>query len=162
MTCLVDSDHHSGRNPCHPAGESRKPYLRVEFDRRLKLEFHRSKITSDAGVLAHREMADVLGLTDLRGAALSDLRRGKNTRHLLMGLDPEAPKPPDSKATPRACRRAPSEPDTYHCNCRSIVQSAPQHQEAAMQFLDQGPSRLRQPKLLPSSASKRWYPGNLG
>ena len=27
-----------------------------------------------------------LGLTDLGGAALSDLRRGKNTRHLLTGL----------------------------------------------------------------------------
>jgi len=34
--------------------------------------------------------------------------------------------------------------------------------EAAMQFLDQGCSRLRQPKVLPSSASRRWYLGNLG
>ena len=79
--------HHRDRsNPSHPAGDSRKLPLRVDFDRRLKLEFLGSKITSDAGLLAYRELDDVLGLTDLAGAALSDLRRGKNTRHLLTGL----------------------------------------------------------------------------
>jgi hypothetical protein len=78
--------HRDGPNPSHPAGESRKPHLRVDFDRRLKLEFHGSKITSDAGLLAYRELDEVLGLTDLGGAALSDLRRGKNRRHLLTGL----------------------------------------------------------------------------
>ena len=40
------------------AGDSRKLPLRVDFDRRLKLEFLGSKITSDAGLLN-----DVLGLT---------------------------------------------------------------------------------------------------
>jgi Transposase DDE domain group 1 len=73
-------------NPPHPAGDSRKPHLRVAFDRRLKLEFHGSKITSDGGLLAYRELDAVLGLTDHAGAALSDLRRGKNRRHLLTGL----------------------------------------------------------------------------
>ncbi len=70
----------------HPAGDSEKPHLWVDFDRRLKLEFHGSKITSDAGLLAYRELDEVLGLTNLGGSALSDLRRGKNTRHLLTGL----------------------------------------------------------------------------
>ena len=70
----------------HPAGESDDGALRVDFDRRLKLEFHGSRITSDAGLLVYRELDDALGLTDLAGAALSDSRRGKNTRHPLTGL----------------------------------------------------------------------------
>ena len=70
----------------HPAGESDDGSLRVDFDRRLKLEFHGSRITSDAGMLAYRELDDALGLTDLAGSALSECRRGKNTRHLLTGL----------------------------------------------------------------------------
>src|SRR5664280_1724413 len=70
----------------HPAGEADDGSLRVDFDRRLKLEFHGSRITSDAGLLAYRELDDALGLTDLAGAALSECRRGKNTRHLLTGL----------------------------------------------------------------------------
>jgi hypothetical protein len=70
----------------HPAGESDDGSLRVDFDRRLKLEFHGSRITSDAGLLAYRELDDALGLSDLAGAALSECRRGKNTRHMLTGL----------------------------------------------------------------------------
>jgi hypothetical protein len=70
----------------HPAGESEDGSLRIDFDRRLKLEFQRSRVTSDAGLLAYRELDDALGLTDLAGAALSECRRGRNTRHLLTGL----------------------------------------------------------------------------
>ena len=70
----------------HPEDESDNRSLRVDFDRRLKLEFHGSRITSDAGILVHRELDDALGLTDLAGATLSECRRGKNTHHLLTGL----------------------------------------------------------------------------
>ena len=47
-------------------GESKKDALRVNFVRKLKLEFHGVKVTSDAGLLAYRERDDVFGLTDIR------------------------------------------------------------------------------------------------
>ncbi len=78
--------HHNGQDPCHPAGESGKPHLRVDFDRRLKLEFHGSKITSDAGLLAYRELDHALGLTGMAGSILTEARRGKNIRHMVEGL----------------------------------------------------------------------------
>ena len=67
----------------HPAGEARESPLRVAFDRRLKLEFHGSKVTSDAGLLAFRELDDALGLTELAGHVLADTRTGRNGRHTL-------------------------------------------------------------------------------
>jgi len=64
-------------------GELETGDLRVAFDRRLKLEFHGSRVTSDAGLLAFRELDDALGLTEMAGQVLADLRTGKNNRHTL-------------------------------------------------------------------------------
>ena len=50
------------------------------------LRFHRSAITSDCGLLAYRELDDVLALTTSGGERLAEARTGRNRRHLLVGL----------------------------------------------------------------------------
>src|SRR5471032_1229002 len=70
----------------NPMGAGKKQALRVTFDRRLKLEFHGSRVTSDAGLLAYRELDEALGVTTLAGTLLQDWRSGKNTQHTMMGL----------------------------------------------------------------------------
>jgi hypothetical protein len=67
-------------------GEARKDALRLDFDHRLKLEFHGTKVTSDAGLLAYRELDEALDLTSAIESELRDIRTGKNTQHGLAAL----------------------------------------------------------------------------
>ena len=70
----------------NPVGEEESGALRLDFDRRLLLQFRGCVVTSDAGLLAYRELDDALGLTALAGEMLADARTGKNGRHALVGL----------------------------------------------------------------------------
>jgi hypothetical protein len=69
-----------------PRGEADKGALRLDFDRRLLLQFRGSTVTSDAGLLAYRELDDTLHLTDTGANRLADARTGKNGRHRLVGM----------------------------------------------------------------------------
>ena len=70
----------------HPTGESKDGVLKLDFDRCLMLQFCGSVVTSDAGLLAYRELDDALGLSAIAGETLADARTGKNGRHALVGL----------------------------------------------------------------------------
>ena len=67
-------------------GEARKDALRLNFDRKLKLEFHGTKVTSDAGLLAFRELDEALGLTTMIESDFCDNRKGRNTQHNIIAL----------------------------------------------------------------------------
>ena len=53
-------------------GGVREDALRTAFDRGLKLEFHGTKVTSDAGLLAYRELEEALDLTTAIDSELPD------------------------------------------------------------------------------------------
>ena len=56
-------------------GDARKDALRVEFDNRIKREFLGAAVTSDAGLVAYRELDEALGLTEM-GEVFRNSRRG--------------------------------------------------------------------------------------
>jgi len=66
-------------------GDCQNEDLRVSFDSRLKLKFVGSQVTTDAGLLAYRELDEVLGLTGMASDVLTDSRQGSNKQH---GLSP--------------------------------------------------------------------------
>jgi hypothetical protein len=70
----------------HPEGADETGDGRLGFDRRVRLEFRGTQLSSDGGLLVMRELDDVLGLSDLASGALRDSRTGKNTVHRLGGL----------------------------------------------------------------------------
>src|SRR5687768_9145458 len=57
-------------------GEAKELPLRPVFDRRIKLEFHGARITSDGGLLAYRER--VVKFDNGRGTAEQWIKEGKN------------------------------------------------------------------------------------
>jgi hypothetical protein len=68
------------------AGEAQSGPLRLQFDRSVRLAFRGSSISSDGGLLLHRELDDALGLTTLAADMIADPRTGRNGRHRLAGL----------------------------------------------------------------------------
>ena len=66
-------------------GDCQNEDLRVSFDSRLKLKFLGSQVTTDAGLLAYRELDEALGLTGIASDVLTDSRQGSNKQH---GLSP--------------------------------------------------------------------------
>ncbi len=67
-------------------GDCQQSDLRVGFNRLLKLKFLGSQVTTDAGLLAYRELDESLGLTALSADVLQDSRLGRNKQHALLPL----------------------------------------------------------------------------
>jgi len=67
-------------------GESRFDPLRLSFEPSLRLEFHGANVTSDAGLLAYRELDETLGLSTMINPFVADPRTGNNTRHSITAL----------------------------------------------------------------------------
>ena len=70
----------------NPAGESKITDLKLLFDRSLRLEFRGAKITTDAGLLAVRELDEMMGLTEMAADLIVERRTGKNVQHQIPGL----------------------------------------------------------------------------
>ena len=67
-------------------GDGDKTPLRLQFNPKVRLEFHGATITSDAGLLPIRELDDALGLTHIAADYLQESRTGRNIRDHLVPL----------------------------------------------------------------------------
>ena len=67
-------------------GGGDKASLQLQFNPKVRLEFHGSTITSDAGLLPLRELDEALGLTGMADYYLHDSRTGRNIQHQLIPL----------------------------------------------------------------------------
>ncbi len=66
--------------------ESQDEQLRLGFDARVCLEFRGSKISSEASLLAYRELDERLGLSARTPRYLTEKRTGSNIQHHLVPL----------------------------------------------------------------------------
>jgi hypothetical protein len=64
--------------------------LGVELDSSVKIRFVGAKVSSDARLLAYRELDERLGLTQMAAEELWDLRWGKNIQHTMLALMQQA------------------------------------------------------------------------
>ena len=67
-------------------GDGEKAPFRLQFNPKVRLEFHGSTITSDAGLLAFRELDHALDLTGIASDYLQDYRTARNIQHHLVPL----------------------------------------------------------------------------
>src|SRR5262245_11244232 len=67
-------------------GDCPTEQLRPQFDRRLRLRFYGAQATSDAGLLAYRELDDALDPTGTAAGQLQDGRTGQNAQHTATAL----------------------------------------------------------------------------
>ena len=67
-------------------GESSDTPLKLQFDRRVHLDFRGATITSNAGLLACPELDAALGLTETANDYIHESRTGRNVQHPLLPL----------------------------------------------------------------------------
>ena len=67
-------------------GKAQFDALRRDFDRHLELDSQGSKVTSDTGLPAYRELVDALGLMGIASFHSIDRHTGWNARHDQIGM----------------------------------------------------------------------------
>ena len=70
----------------HLEGVDQTGSVQLSFDRRVRLEFHGPKISSDGGLIQFQELDEVFSLHELAGSILRDTRTGHKRLHSLVGL----------------------------------------------------------------------------
>ena len=60
--------------------------LNIHFNRKIKLEFHGARLTSDGGLLVYRELDEALGLFNSASDIMRDKRTGRNIQHDMTNL----------------------------------------------------------------------------
>jgi hypothetical protein len=60
--------------------------LNIRFNRKIKLEFHGARLTSDGDLLAYRELDEALGLFESVSTFMKDKRTGRNIQHDMTNL----------------------------------------------------------------------------